>query len=319
MRGAVELPAVVIFTVVAGSLIILFFILLSTSQSEAAQRSTQARDLQGIDTLLKSSVTQSETQNNITVVDDTLVYTCDATGAYFGYDNDMRLPLFTLVTFSPHRLPGGVLHAYSAGVDHPYPAFNVLYLDSPENTIEATPAALTEIGAYPFTLADRSTRTGIRLVYLHGVDVAPASTEKIESIEIYPAMGKQYGQVIYHRNGVDTALIYLNQQTLWGAIVSDTPQTYACSLGVYLEQLRFVNAVQRERARNLRDAYTASLSSCASLYQDFPFADIDRVSAGYLPASGLTLQDATDLATAAGQIAYMKDALLRGDRCASLY
>lgn len=313
MKGVIEVPAVAIFTIVAGSLIILLFVLISTTQGAQAQKATQARDLQNIDTLLKSTLTQQNTASNITIIDDTIKFSCDETGVWFGYESDMRLPLYRIIIFSPESLSGGELNAYSSGVNDPYPVTNVLLLASADTRIEATQAAKNLLSDFPFPLLAISGATANRLVRTSG---EPAGTKQ-DVVTINPVPSKSYGTVTFGI-GLDAKQAeFLDSATLSGAVLSKDYQTYTCILDQYLQQLRSVNKLEEERLQMLKEHYSATGSTCASLYQQDPYDAIDAVAAK--KASDLTADDAEALDQASSEISFMKDRILRGDNCAALY
>jgi hypothetical protein len=306
MRGAVELPAVAIFTIVAGSLIIAFFVLVSSQQSSAGKTHVEQASLERFDSLLKSAAAAPETQNNITVIDETLLYVCDDAGMRIEYESHTQKPLHNMLVFAPHTLEGGHLRVYSKGVDVPFRMGNVLYVATDTYVINAR----TPLPEFPPNFV-QSAQGAKRTVIDH--DDLPPSPKNVVSIEDVP--GQRYGTVHYYdATGAHTSVVYPNRELLHGAILSQDSQAYNCVLTQYLDHLAFVNSVEQRRAERLRDEASGS---CAPLYQLAAFSTIATLSDQR--GEELTLSEAEQLDQAQKEIAYVNDNLLRGDGCAIIY
>lgn len=307
MRGVVELPAIAIFTITAGSLIILFFIVLTQSQGNQAQKDIQAKNLQSLDTLLKSAATAQMTATNISVIDDTLVFTCDETGTWFGYENNIQLPMQNTIIFSPHFLRGGKLSAYSAGANVPYRAFDVLYLASPENII------YTDVGLldYPFETATVTSRPGddYRLVKAASSGAAPTTKN---TVYVYQET-ENTGSVTYYGGG---SIFYPTKELLYGAILSNNNNTYNCVFDQYLNQLRFVSTVQKGRLEYIYNN-PGSDPYCQALYLNGKATFNTIIN---LPNAADFDGDAViDFNKAISELEYYNQRLMQGSNCATIY
>ena len=305
MRAAIELPAVAIFTIVAGSLIILFFVLLAQSQGSSAERSTQARSLQFLDTLIKSAATQGSTSTNITVIDSTLLFECDATGSWYGYQGGEQLPIYNILIFSPEKLTGGQLEAKTLPSSVPFKALNVLYLETDRNLVYYSENNQNDIAGFPFPVLTGSGDSSYRTI------VEGSATMGSNTVKLIPASDPSYGQVMYF--GGDT-VTYPNKELMYGALLSKDKDTYDCVFNEYLDQVKFVSKVLEMRAEDLRASYDPN-NPCWSKYQTDAFITIENLPR----AQDFSLTKAEEFQQAAKKIEFVNGDLLSGDNCVSLY
>lgn len=87
---------------------------------------------------------------------------------------------------------------------------------------------------------------------------------------------------------------YFSPALLQGARVSGSAELYACGLTQTLKHYRFVNRVQWERTRALMEEYLDAGSTCAYLYDETPFTDIESA----LSANGKTKEASQDASPA---------------------
>jgi hypothetical protein len=305
MRGAIELPAILIFTVVAGALIIGFFVYVAQGQSVAGERRVEQASLERFDALLKSAATAPETENNITIIDETLYFMCDDT-MRIEYGSGVQQVISNMIIFSPAQLTGGGLRVYSKGTNIPYRIGNVLYLSTDQFIIYND----TNLHEFPKNFAlTRNQASAQRIV----LPATARVTEPKKTVRVDEQPGKQYGRVYYETGSV----VYPNYELLYGAVLSKDAVTYHCVAKQYYKQLRFVNKVQWLRVQALAaDAEAA----CSQHYQFFPFEEIDRIaSIGESDPTAIGEDEAKTLSEAQNQIRFMNDKLFRGDNCAVIY
>jgi hypothetical protein len=324
-RGAIELPVVMIFTIVAGSLILLFFVVLVQQQGSSSGKSIEASSLQRLDTLLTSAGTARETENNITVSEESLFFECNAdTGTRLYYESGIATPVFNQILFSPGELGGGQLRTYSKGTRAGYRVTTILYLSTAATIIQnATP-----LYDYPGNFPSKSITNpeGASPRWRAVVSAAQyASSPSASDLRKHPdvvvvnedPLGT-HGTVQYYNSGaLKGTVVYPNHELLYGAVLSKDADTYNCVFGKYLKQLRWMNSIEQERLLKLK-AENAE-SACYAYYQEFPYSDIES-----LPTDPLqfTEQSAKKLYEASSQIERMNDALIRGGggaSCAWLY
>lgn len=324
MRASIELPAITIFSVVAGALILLFFVVLAQSQGERARDDTQAQSLQNIDSLLKSSSTAKSTNTNVTVIDDIISFKCDETGTWFGYEEtDIKLPINNIILFSPSKLTGGQLRAATLSSDVPYRALNILYLSTDSQVVYSD----SPIPGFPFEISQNFGYDNFKQVYLDNRNFGQFMSRNLkkDQLAVYKEGTNEYGQLKYfpdnHFNDANKLFVYPNRELLYGAILSENADQYVCLFNAYLHQLQFVNKVQWERARNLKQHYYDNSMTCFTRYQNTgengAFAIIDRVTK--ISAENWEISDAKDFNDAIKSIEYENANLLRGDNCAPIY
>jgi len=305
MRGVVELPAIAIFTIVAGSLIIAFFVMVSQQQSDIGKTNIERASLERFDALLKSAATARETQNNITVIDETLLYVCDDVSMRIEYESHTQKDFHNMVMFAPHKLEGGHLRVYSKGVDSPYRVTNILYVATDTYTVNST----VPLYEFPSNIEHAPAASAKRIVRDTGNPTR-------NTIVVTESPGEQLGTVHYFSptDPAGAGIVYPNRELYYGAILAEDAQTYTCGLNAYLRQLRFVNKIEWLRAQQLY--IDTDDEQCKLSYQFGPFETIEAITSD---TSGFTLQDARDLVQAQREIAFLNDKLLRGDGCAILY
>jgi hypothetical protein len=321
MRGVVELPAIFIFIAVAGGLLMLFFITLAFQQGEHATESIELASLQRLETLIKSSATARETENNITIIDDPLSFRCDETGIRFGYESNNALVLQDQLVFSPRSIPDGQLHTYSKGTRAGYRVATILYVSSPAyllstaTTLYNFPPVIEPQNIDRLRAKDIPHRVVLTIEQYREVLEQPGP-EPVDAV-IIDEQGTGYGNVRYIRNGIQTGkVVYPNNELLYGAILSYDEDTYNCVLTEYLHQLQWVNIVERDRVMQLKTVSNLEAPQCYAYYQDSPFDTIANLPT---QATEFTLDNAATLHEAASQIEFMNDNLIRGDHCAWIY
>jgi hypothetical protein len=324
-RGAIEVPAVMIFIMVAGGLILLFFFVLVRTNLSSAETGIQASSMQRLDTLLKSAGTSKNTINRFPIGDDTLNYECDdLIGSRVYYDSGVQMPTGSMVLFSPARHQGGELRTYSQAASHGYRVTTLLYLGSAGFVLQnATDLAgippnfaYRNISASALQSADRNQR----LVVASAPGLSVPSTHP-DVVIIHQQPGNIHGSVTYKQAGKPDATVhYPNKELLLGAVISSDADTYNCVLRQYLQRLRWVNGVERERFQRVQ---AANLNSgCYHHYQEFPYEEIHKISSdGITNINNFNLEAAEKLARATRQLQMMNDNIIRGggSTCAWLY
>lgn len=325
-RGSVELPVTAIFMIVAGSIIILFFVVITQHQARGASEETEARTLNFLDTLIKTSATAKETATNITIVNDDVLFTCDEEGMRFGFISENTLPLFDVVVFAPRKLSGGELNAYSQAENIPFRAFNVLYLTTPEYVVDTT-HPLTDL---PHIIQTRSVpigsrgEKGTRMVITEADENDPntrtaagplfyySAGRPADLLIIRPNPAGTYGTVTYRTLTSSEDVVYPTTTMLTGALLSRDKATYDCVFNTYLQQLKYVIKLYRDRAAQLK---FESPDTCRPLYQLDAFDAI----LGLPDAEQFDEPAAATYNQAIREIIFVNEQLLKGDNCVSLY
>lgn len=315
MRAVIELPTIAIFTIVAGSLIIFFFFSLSQSQSAGAEKAAQAKSLNFLDTLVKTSATARNTANNISIVDDTLLFMCDDSGMRFGYESHVEMYFHNMVIFSPRQLRGGTLLVYSRGADVPYRSTNILYMTTPAYIVENA----TNLYEFPFKTVpiNPPSRNDKRRTVINWDQRNSYPPTVLQNLVIVQEVAdEEYGSVIYPGTGpiAGRTVWYPNREFLYGAILSADKKSYDCVLNAYFRQLLFTNELQANRAALLK---TDGPSVCYDKYQLSAFADIQEVAS--LGAAGFGQAEADKLSKAIKKIEFTNYDLIRGDNCPAIY
>lgn len=311
-RGAIELPAVMVFIIVAGSFILLFFVVLVMNQGESANKGIQASSLQRLDTLLKGAGTSRETESNITISEEALFYSCDElTGVRLHYESGVDMGVHNQLIFSPESLGGGQLRTYSKAGRAGYHVGTVLYLSTAANVLQNSTYLHDFPSNFPLRWLDNPANADERWRVVMAAPY-PGGPSPLHShpdvVVINDDPAGTFGMVQYYSRGeLRGTAAYPNHELLYGAVISKDADTYNCMLSKYLQQLHWVNGIERERLVALKNANLQN--ACYALYQEFPYEDIAN-----LPVQGsqFGLSHARTLHEAASQIDYMNDALIRG-------
>ena len=319
-RASVDIPATAIFTIIAGSLIILFFVTVSFNHSEQAKEETQAISLNYLETLIKTAATARETAKNISIVDETILFTCDEEGLRFGFDSGNELPLQDLVIFSPRRLEGGAVRVYSRGEDMPNRVFNVLYLSTPQFILQNStviPGLPRNIETTKLAVGSAGDPNRRAVMSITQVTAPQTWTNRPRDWVLLEPLGDgTYGRVHYRNPGNPaTVVVYPTSSLLYGALISRDAQTYYCGFNAYLKQLKFVTRIQQERAQVLKDQAQRTGSSCYTAYQLSAYDAIMSLPA----AQDFTVADARTFRDAVRELEFVNENLKAGDGCVSLY
>jgi hypothetical protein len=317
MRAMVELPAIAIFTVVAGSLIVLVFIAASQQQTSDAQKTIQIDTLQRLDALVKDAASSIETEKNITLSKDTVRFSCDETGIHLGYSEGIQRPFHNLIIASPRELEEGKIITYTKGLYSPFRVANILYLSSPAYLLEAEAAVPLDLpdNFHVQLLAGGPTPGRRHVITKTSKDSGTyAAYSRDDNFVVVDDMGG-HGTVQYGLDFAAPTVTYPNQELLLAAVLAHDDATYNCIFDQYITQLKYVASIHEDRMIRLKTDAAQTDSDCQYNYEASYFDNILSLP----QAESFDTTTAQALIDTQKAIEYMNEKLTTGDNCGWIY
>ncbi len=132
-RGVLDLQFNWIFILIAGGVLLIFFVGIITSANKASDTQLSADVLQHLDTVLKNAVqassTGSEAFRQIALPATSLILTCSGEYSSLRVGREgLEQPLPEMVVFSPSTLEGDRLYTWTRNFDLPFRTQSFLYM-----------------------------------------------------------------------------------------------------------------------------------------------------------------------------------------------
>lgn len=287
-KGQLQISFNWIFVLIAGAVILLFFVTTITKEKDASQTQLAQKASTRLDAIF--SVIQ-QNQNSIQIHDAPnyeMDFHCTEEGHYYSIkDSSTKNYLENDVIFAPETIGRAKLVTWTKTFTAPFPVTSTLFLtdeknqyifltDSPEikKIYNDFPDKFSKINK---TSTDPITDEGFRK-YIIITDSAAtlnlpndvkSKTQKIIEINEGPEGVYSEGTIkFYNPSGSSsTDEKYVGQELLMGAIVSGDPDLYSCALNKILKKTEIVSQQNYLRTQKLWNTYAATYSGrCTSFY-----------------------------------------------------
>lgn len=299
-RGAMDIQFNWIFVLIAGAVILGFFVAVinSVSQSEDTQLTVDV--LQHLDTILKNaqqaSITGSESFRQIAMPNTEIKLICsDGLTAMQLGSQGIEQPLPVQVIFGPEKLQGDRLYSWTLNFDIPFRTqsfvnlatddvlFVFLYDDIQGDMkpfFDGFPSNLSSLYKhYEFITDSRNAEAlqGYDAVHFIALDTPPTAADlpglsqaSYVNIERDPGSPiiSGYGKVTFYDyddgrfTQAGEPLPYLSHALVYGALFAHDREMYACNLDKAFQRAEYVSAIMFGRVRDL-EGYSPS---CQPLY-----------------------------------------------------
>ncbi len=313
-KAAIEVQFNWIFIIIAGALILLFFISIVTKQKAISDTRISSTILVDLETILTGAKVSTGTVNLIKIPSSEIRFECNNYRI-----KDVNIPVRDKIIFSPDILKGVNLITWALDWNMPYWITNFLYVTSPEVRyiiVNDTGSDFAEtiydswlpeeIGKeFVNAGADVADKNNYRVKYVF-VNQNPASlgdpmlngirrmdNEHVTAINISPDPTRNKGMISFFEKSGSTWQLkgttpYLGRESLIGAIFSHDIEMYNCSMKKAFEKLAIVTDIYLNRSKELVEFYGAAqcsvphTSAVADLQvmsdsSDFNKDDIDQV------------------------------------------
>lgn len=281
-NGFVELQFNWILIAILGSVILSMFLLVSYRGKSLSDASSSILAANSLSYVLASRESIEKSSKILSLPESKILFGCNS------YQIDgVSKSLSGIVLFSPSSISGKDFLVATLAWKYPYYAGNFLYATNPEiryifigssefarNTFQNAPGGIKKDGYTNIDAITEEKDKEIRLVFF-GMEpelspVFSNSKAKITSIKIDG--NEQHGIIEFFDfkyNAFEPvgSSIYDGEASLFGAILSDNPERYKCSMKNAFQKLNLVSSVYLEKAGSIAEEYSKNKNKlCFNLY-----------------------------------------------------
>lgn len=281
-----------IFVMIAGFLILLFFIGIVVKQKDLSKMeisSSKATELRGI---ITSSQVSTDTKNAIDLPDISIEFVCDSKDvSQFRVQGAASINLPTEPVFSPDLVQGEKIILKAVEFSAPFKITNLLFLSSPDiryifvfdqNTADdfalslynKMPADIYKEKISYSQLSNLKDNKNYKVKFIFfdiSKDLIPKIPEKLDSMsnkDISAVSVSGTGSKIdfFKKQGssfvYDGSSFYLDDSMIYGSIFSESRESYECNMRKVFKRFAFVASVYAERKKAFE------FGDCISYYGD---------------------------------------------------
>lgn len=293
-----------IFIIVAGAMILTFFVMIVNRQRDISQKKLASDLLADMDMIITGQGVSPGSSKLIDMAELEIAFTCDDYSIY-----DVPRMSGNSIVFSPERIKGEKLIAWTLDWGMPYRAANFIYLTVPDIKYFIIDPAQSG-GVDSFGIKDDFPETvdmdvvselpgtlkgydKVRLVYLSASQPSasqlPLPSDDLEEYDdedvsvLYieaTEKGDFDGDAIMHffRKKGDAIIeegvwVAMKKEVVYGAIFSDSRELYMCNIQKALKKLEVVTGVYKERTKYLLEGLESG-DLCSPYYSTEPFQAI---------------------------------------------
>lgn len=284
-KAALEIQFNWIFVLIVGGVIFMFFFSVIKSQQETSEKEIAATLVRNIDTITTGAKESRFTAQKIPLPDTEINFECGGCDCLFSIKG-IPQRYGEKVLFSPNKVTGKSLLAWSLEWNVPYRATNFLYLTSPrvkyflvydasrnpqsEALLDEINASLTseidrekvEIGALGGIINENYEKTRFIFVDVSAVTMMLDSSfadEDVSAVHITEYNGgtrpsMEIGKVMFYNKPYTTATTfttetsyYIGTASLYAAIISEEPEGFNCNMESAFKRMRAVTRIYQNR------------------------------------------------------------------------
>ena len=301
-----------IFVLIAGSIILLFFIGIVLKQKTASESKLAGSVAEDLKAILTGAGLSSGTVNIIQIPKIEISFTCDEDDdSWFGVDwertgHTKKMPVE--VIFSPNLIKGREIITWALGFSAPFKIMNFLYVTSPEIRYifvynQGNIVAEEIFNSLPDEMFKEHIESGdidfiqdlnnykVKFVYFadtdgpselppffQGVDVSAIQILPGRVIKFWAKKGNSFVE--------DPTSFYLDKNTIYGAIFSENRESYECNLRKLFKRVGFVVDIYAMREAALIQHFS-SITDYQSRCKDY----YARSISSYKDAADLCIED----------------------------
>lgn len=310
-----------IFIIIAGALILSFFVMIVTRQRDLAEKKLAADLLADLDMIITGQAVSPGSSKLLDMAELELSFSCEDYSI-----KEVPRTSGNAILFSPSKIKGSKIIAWTLEWDMPYRTANFIYITVPEIKYYFIDPTGTGIGneiksEFPETIDievlgsdtelppefEESQR--IRIVYFRGpplstlVDLPNAGLDKfkdeqvsvlyldlLENMDASDFNGKT--EMHFWKKKGDTSIIRqsdpvnpfpaIKKETLYGAIFTDDYELYVCNMGKALKKLEVVTEIYKGRVKSIVDNLDSD-DPCIPYYAE---DDLQGMINSIVPAPG---------------------------------
>ncbi|MFO8016837.1 MAG: hypothetical protein R6U32_07080 [Candidatus Woesearchaeota archaeon] len=306
-KGQVGIQFNWIFVIIAGALILGFFVMVVQKQREVSERKLATDLLADLDMIITGQAVSPGSSKTLDMAELELSFTCNDYSIM-----DVPRTSGNAIIFSPSRMKGRTLLAWTLPWDMPYRTANFIYMTVPEIRYFIVDPAQNN-GMDSFGIKDdfpdkvdaavvRTTPDSyedyqrVRLVYFQEPQdpemplPSPAledfADEQVSALYIESLDDNELKEEDFDGNAVihfyrkeEDSLVKkgtwgaMGKETIYGAIFSDDYELYMCNIQKALKKLEVVTGVYGERASSVLEGLPDG-DPCSPYYTNEPFEGI---------------------------------------------
>lgn len=286
-RAAIQVQFTWIFALVAGAVILLFFVMFIGKWVKSSEQTFCADVREQLTTVFAGAQTSLGTMNNISIPNLDIQFDCT------GYNLPCRESFGNNIIFSPERIQGHALITYALGWDMPYRSANMFYLTQPEaryifikpgvnEFYDLMPDAVNKELVSKGDAADLKKQNSphVRVVVQHSASTLDLDIGALNSLDddvlsvIGIEIGTELNKVTYFEQDSEGSQKFnptatfevVGEEALLGAVFSGNSELFECTLNRALERYQYVTEVYLYRADNLTSANLPK--TCTDRYKD---------------------------------------------------
>lgn len=289
-KAAIQVQFTWIFALVAGAVILLFFVTFILKQKDITEMTFCSDAVTHLTTVLVSAQASLGTTNNISIPKLDIQFDCT------GYNlPECREPFGNTIIFSPERIKGHALITYTLGWDMPYRSANILYLTQPEaryiffndvkEVYDMMPDAVSKeiVSSSEAATLKKQNSPHVRVVVEHGnsildnFDIGALNSLDDDVLSVIgikrPSIASETAEVTFFEKTdgttfepIEPTFTVIGEEMLLGAVFSGNHEMFECMLQRALERYQYVTEVYLYRATKLKSA--ALTKTCTDRYGD---------------------------------------------------
>ncbi|HLG24945.1 MAG TPA: hypothetical protein VI564_08495 [Candidatus Nanoarchaeia archaeon] len=273
-----------LFVLLAGSAILIFFIVFIIRQKNVSEVSNMNSVLKSLESIIAGASVSTYTTNLIEIPESSIELGCNRLSigkASRQYQN--------LILFGPEEIQGSRLITQTLDFNAPYRATNLLYITSRQlkyiivgesdfaaQINRTLPNEINKDFYKILPLIKNENNYKVRFVFFESLEDIPASLQKMpdEDVTALKITGDmEIGTIEFFSKKKDSWLSkgtssYLTKSSLIGAIYSDSVETYECNMQAAYAHLMLVNRVTADRVQEfLRSETYGRQAQCKAIYQ----------------------------------------------------
>ncbi|MBD3249779.1 hypothetical protein GF336_07065 [Candidatus Woesearchaeota archaeon] len=255
-----------IFILIAGAIILLFFIGIVYKQKDVSETRLSATLLKQLDPILSGAQLEEQALNEIDITSPAAMqFVCDGDESFYSI-GDARKPTPTKIVFAPSEIESQKLITWTQVFNKPFKVANLFYLTSPtvryifDDSRQSTDF-LEMIPEEIETIQCDSTCSNIndeghdkeRLISFSG---NPSIPSNIAGKDVSKVSISDSTITFYDSDGTSDSSLTIDDSTKLGAIFSEDKETYDCNMNKLLEKYKLIAAIYAEKESELSEHFT---------------------------------------------------------------
>jgi len=344
-QGVFEIQFNWIFVLIAGGIILFFFLTIIGNQQKSSDEAINIDIVQRLDTILVSTEQSFQTYKELELVTTKLTFSCEEGDSEL-LMGSFSVPTSSQVLFAPAVAKDRKFQLWTQVWDQPYRVMPFLYITTPhtrfvivndsdgyaEGLYNALPANITKVLVDESDIGDYYTHDydySIAVFFDNSFNVPAGLAPKDKRLPVINIRTNvswdQYGMIDFFYVSNPTTPFdytpmnsqpYLGKEMIYGALFTADPDLYSCTVKKALDRYKLVTALQESRADKLQLAVDAASNREFCLPPlDAATIILDRIRTNI----HYSITNFTAIAAESARLGLANDDLVRGRRCPLVY